>query len=267
MRAARLACQQGELVCPDCGGEVTATSASTRTRAHFKHVAGAAADADCPGTARMSVKHLAAQDNIARELQRRHPDAALRLEAVHDAARSGRAGRSDILLTPRTGAPLCVEVQASTIPVADLQERTERRAAEGYVIEWIFIVDGQSWTDPLEPSAMLDAVLKRRGYVYLLEDPMAEQPRLWVAVAPWISSEIPDLRNRYLPKGHMHFLRVGPTGEGLNPRRHDTRRRWSALRRPAPLPRALDERQPELTRSQAAAGHRATGARRRGLAR
>ena len=208
MRAARLACQQGELVCPDYGGEVTATSASTRTRAHFKHVAGAAADADCPGTARMSVKHLAAQDNIARELQRRHPDAALRLEAVHDAARSGRAGRSDILLTPRTGAPLCVEVQASTIPVADLQERTERRAAEGYVIEWIFIVDGQSWTDPLEPSAMLDAVLKRRGYVYLLEDPMAEQPRLWVAVAPWISSEIPDLRNRYLPKGHMHFLRV-----------------------------------------------------------
>jgi len=207
MRAARDACRQRDLVCPDCSGEITATSASTRTRAHFKHLAGAAADADCPGAARMSVKHLAAQENIARELQRRHPDAIVCLEAVHGAVRSGRAGRSDILLTPRTGAPLCVEVQASTIPVADLQERADKRTAEGYVVEWIFIIDGQSWTDPLDPPAMLDAVLERRGYVYLLEDPMDEQPQLRVAVAPWISSQIPDLRNRYRPSGHVHFLR------------------------------------------------------------
>ena len=64
-----------------------------------------------------------------------HPNAIVCLEAVHDAVRSGRAGRSDIVFTPRTGAPLCVEVQASTIPVADLQQRTDKRAAEGYVVE------------------------------------------------------------------------------------------------------------------------------------
>jgi len=179
---------------------------TTKTRAHFKHLAGAAADAECPGSARMSVEHLAAQENIARALKWRHPDAVVRLEAIYDADRSGRAGRSDILLEPRSGAPLCVEVQASTLPVADLQERTASRAAEGYVVEWIFLVDLTEWTKPLKLPEMLNIVLKTRGYLYLLEDPMTVQPQLRVAVAPWISAQVPDLRTRYLPRGHAHLL-------------------------------------------------------------
>ena len=209
MAAARRACRRQELVCPDCGGAITATSAavSIGRRAYFRHLAGAAADADCPGAARMSEKHFEAQNNIARALQRAHPGAIVRLEAVH-AGTAGHAGRSDIFLESPGRAPLCVEVQYSTLPVADLQERNVKRTAAGHVIDWVFIVDHQAWTKPLKLKAMLNEILRRRGYLYLLEDPMSREPRLRIAVAPWISSQIPDLRSHYRPKGQVHFLRV-----------------------------------------------------------
>lgn len=210
----RDACRERSVVCPDCGAEVIPTSASVRmtargvpceTRAHFKHRGGAAAEANCPG-ALMSARHFAAQANIAAALQRRHPDARMRLEAVHHNP-SGETGRSDILLEPRSGAPLCVEVQASKIAVADLLERTRKRARDGFVVEWIFLVDRHDWTQPIKPLAMFKAVLEIRGYAYLLDDPMSDDPPLRVAVEPWISNEIPDLRGRARLRGHVHILR------------------------------------------------------------
>jgi hypothetical protein len=262
MDAARRACRRQQLVCPDCGGAITATSAavSIRRRAHFRHLAGAAADADCPGAARMSEKHFEAQNNIARALQRAHPDAIVRLEAVHGGT-AGHAGRSDIFLEPPGRAPLCVEVQYSTLPVADLQERNTNRTAAGHVIDWVFIVDHQAWTKPLELNAMLNEILRRRGYLYLLEDPMSREPRLRIAVAPWISSQIPDLRNHHRPKGHVHFLRVArrvadfavvgstPGAAGLYCQGlHNHLARWMSDSQ-----RALDRTPPRLPPRQAAA--------------
>lgn len=93
-------------------------------------------------------------ENIARVLRRRHPDATVHLEAVHPTP--GHAGRSDIVLKPRVGTALSVEVQASSMAVAELQVRTVDRAADGSVVEWVFVVDRLTWTAPLSPRRCRD---------------------------------------------------------------------------------------------------------------
>jgi hypothetical protein len=193
MDRARLACKERLLVCPDCEGTLNATSrSSSGRRAHFKHAAGAAADAACPGAVRMSMAHLRAQDNIAAVLRRGHPRAKVILEAVN-IGEDGHAGRADIVVIPPTGSPLCIEVQASDMPVADLQARTAKRERDGYVVEWIFIVGRHSWPNPLPRKPMLRAVLDIRGYAYVLDDPRCEEPKLWIVVDGMLTREIPGL--------------------------------------------------------------------------
>ena len=105
MDRARLACKERLLVCPDCDGTLKATSrSSSGARAHFKHHAGADADAACPGAARMSMAHLQAQDNIAAVLRRGHPSAKVILWAIN-IGEDGHAGRADIVvILPRVPA-------------------------------------------------------------------------------------------------------------------------------------------------------------------
>ena len=205
MAAAKRACDAGRLACPDCGGALSATSASPGLRrAHFKHRKNG--EASCSGRAWMSAEHRAAQDNLMEALQRRHPHATVRLEVVSRGA-DGRSGRSDIALQLPDGARLCIEVQHSHLGVADLQQRTRDRARDGYVLEWVFI-RRDAWADSLKPPAMLEEVLRSRGYVYLLEDPMAVEPKFRIAIAPQVAFAVRDLRKVRLPKGHVHVLRV-----------------------------------------------------------
>jgi hypothetical protein len=216
MAIAKAACDARQLVCPDCDATLTPRRGVDRRgdgvttkpmrRSHFTHHVGAALDdASCPGAARMTAEHLLAQERIARVLDDRHPGGVVRQEEV-SVASDGRAGRADVALTLPGGDRLCVEVQLSSLAVADLQLRTAHRESAGYAVEWVFIqqVSGSSF----QPSELLREFLERRGYIYLLPQPRAPEPVFRVAIHGDLAKVVPDLRGVSLRPGHVHVLRV-----------------------------------------------------------
>lgn len=119
--------------CPGCGAPVRLKRGRFVT-AHFAHHA----DSPCGwGTGETAV-HLDAKRSLCAALVARGLDARLEIEV--DSLVGDR--RADILVrSPRTGAPIAIEIQHSDLAVDAIEARTRAYAAAGVAVLWIPTLD------------------------------------------------------------------------------------------------------------------------------
>jgi hypothetical protein len=96
---------------------------------------------------------------------------------------------------------------------ADVQGRGAQRKDAGWALDWVFIIDGHDdWSEPLTINSTLRTALEQRSYIYVLEDPLAEEPVLQIVVHPDLNPYVrwrgARAGLRRLPGDQAHVLSV-----------------------------------------------------------
>lgn len=141
----RSAYVRGEIVCPDCRGEMTVVT-PTKKIVHFRHVGVI----DCPDdpyakdSEPETIQHIAGKTKLMAILQEKYPESqGYQVIPEYGFPEIGR--RADMVLIDPKGYIRAYEVQFSAISHTKLEERTRSYELAGIEIVWLF--GGDACTD------------------------------------------------------------------------------------------------------------------------
>ncbi len=129
--------RDGRYHCPGCRGEVI-LKRGRKVCAHFAHKASTG----CVGSRGETRAHLALKSLITQTLRRR----GLRAEPEYTMGRVPWERRADVMVwAPRSNIPVAIELQRSSLPIRELEQRAFSYCRMGVAQLWIPFLQPQTW--------------------------------------------------------------------------------------------------------------------------